>query len=110
MPISVVAATRAAEPTRPDDLCLSEDLASQPSGAGPFNRTERAFEAARPDLVLRAAKRYWLLRFAGDELRFTHRISAELWATKLAARGIASQLTRHDETTPADHEDERRVA
>jgi hypothetical protein len=59
---------------------------------------------------VRTAERYWLLRFAGDELRFTYYTGAELWAAKLAAHGIASQLTRHDETNPASAEDERQIA
>jgi hypothetical protein len=110
MTASAVAASKAAERTRSIDLALGEGIASRESGAGPINQKECPFEIARPYLPARTAERYWLLRFAGDELRFTHRSSAELWAAKLAAHGIASQLTRHDETTPADAEDERQVA
>ena len=63
----------------------------------------------RSNLGLRTAERYWILRFAGDELRFTHRSRAELWAVKLASQGVPSQLTWH-EAIPSDTEEERRVA
>lgn len=110
MTTSVVATSRAVEPTRSIDLCLGESVVSRGTGASPITRRERPFEVARQGLLVRTAERYWLLRSAGDELRFTYRTGAELWAAKLAALGIASQLTRHDETTPAGGEDEGQVA
>jgi hypothetical protein len=110
MTASVLGVSRAAERTRSTDLCLSEGVSSPGSGAHQINRKDRPLEAAHPHLFVRTAERYWLLRFAGDELRFTHYTGAELWAAKLAAHGIASQLTRHDETSPASAEDERQIA
>ena len=42
------------------------------------------------------AARYWLLRIANEELRFSRRVSAEHWASRLAARGTSSHLIWHD--------------
>jgi hypothetical protein len=60
------------------------------------------------------AARYWLLRYGDDELRFTHRVAAERWASQLAERGISSHLTWHDDNTPlrpgSESEPTRRVA
>jgi hypothetical protein len=76
----------------------------------PISRKERPFGVERPGRLVKTAERYWLLRFADDGLRFTHRTSAELWAARLSADGIASQLTWHDETTPTHADEEREVA
>jgi hypothetical protein len=66
--------------------------------------------AAGDAFLPRAAARYWLLQFEDDELRFTHRAGAERWAARLAARGIPSQLTRHDEHSATDAPNELQVA
>ena len=58
----------------------------------------------------RTAERYWLLRTADDELRFTHQAAAESWAARLARQGVATQLSHHDEHTADDPQEERQVA
>ncbi len=45
------------------------------------------------------ARRYWLLRFDNNELKFTLRTAAERWASSLAELDTPSQLTWHDENT-----------
>jgi hypothetical protein len=107
-------ASRVAEPKavvrrRCTGLRFCGEVASRNPAGGSHDREEQRFDVARPNLVVRTAERYWLLRFDDDELRFTLRTGAELWAAKLAAHGIASQLTWHDETTPAASDEERAV-
>ena len=68
-------------------------------GAGPVH-VEVEVQVAGPRGLPRTAERYWLLHFEDDELRFTQRAAAERWASKLAARGMPSKLTWHDEHTP----------
>jgi hypothetical protein len=88
-------------------------LADDTSGAigQDFVRTMvTEFAQAGRYVLQQNAERYWLLRFEGDELRFTHRAAAEAWAAQLAGRGIATQLTRHDENAPPDLQIARQVA
>jgi hypothetical protein len=58
----------------------------------------------------RPAERYWIVRSGDDELRFTHRSGAESWANRLAERGLASELTWHDENDASATQADRSVA
>jgi hypothetical protein len=95
----------AAEP-----LAISAEQVVSAPGSAPFHVTFNPAGLTSPRNLPRTAERYWLLRFGEDELRFTHRAAAELWASKLADRGTSSQLTWHDENTPEGADPERRVA
>jgi hypothetical protein len=64
--------------------------------------TVEGHDATGRAVLQQAAQRYWLLRSQQEELRFTHLAAARRWAGELAGRGIATQLTRHDENTPRD--------
>jgi hypothetical protein len=75
-----------------------------PRGSGqPVNLASRR-------VYSRTAERYWILRSGHDELRFTHRSGAERWATKLAERGLLSELTWHDESIEPATQGERDIA
>jgi hypothetical protein len=50
------------------------------------------------------------MRSGDDELRFTYRSGAESWAKRLAERGLASELTWHDENVATATEADGNVA
>jgi hypothetical protein len=71
---------------------------------------EADLELAGQRAYSRTAERYWIVRSGDDELRFSHRSGAESWAQRLAERGLASELTWHDENVGSATEEDRSVA
>jgi hypothetical protein len=71
---------------------------------------EADLDLAGQRVYSKTAERYWIVRSGGDELRFTHKSGAESWANRLAERGLASELTWHDENAGSGTEDDRSVA